>query len=498
MSQFIELIKNYDIINSKGVCMSFITKSRDLDLNNYVLVSNSFISKIMPSLSGSAIKVYLLGLQFLQFDSEINTLDNFEQALNLSVDEITRAFEELESNKLVKISKLDELKIIFLNIDEKTLNFKPIDKSKYGDFCILCQSFFDRELTPNEFKEYVNLIEIEKIEPEALLMIIKYCTETKEKNITANYILTVAKNWISEKILTTAKVEEKIKELELTSEKLKNILLILGIKRNANLDERDMYIKWTKTLGFSTDTILSVAEKMKKKGGMKVLDSKLLKYFSLQLMTFDEISEYEQNKKHYLELAKDICSRLGIYVENLDPVIDNYLNSWLFKGYSDETLKLLAKFCFKSENNSLEKMDIVIQKLYKQGCVNIEAITQYINNLNMIDENIKKIFSALGIARIVTSRDREMYNTWCEGWNISEDLIDYAVSLSVGKNLPLQYLNKVITNFHEKGVNTIEEAQSCKENFINSTENKANMNTRSYSDEELNRLFDNLKEVDIK
>ena len=66
MSQFIELIKNYDIINSKGVCMSFITKSRDLDLNNYVLVSNSFISKIMPSLSGSAIKVYLLGLQFLQ------------------------------------------------------------------------------------------------------------------------------------------------------------------------------------------------------------------------------------------------------------------------------------------------------------------------------------------------------------------------------------------------------------------------------------------------
>ncbi len=478
--------------------MSFISKSKDLNLNKYVLVSNAFISKVMPSLSANAIKVYLLGLQFLQLDSEVNTIKNFENALELNIEDITEAFRELEDKKLVKISNIDDFKIVFLYVDEKTLDFKPIDKGKYGDFYILCQSFFERELTPNEFKDYSDLIENEKIEPEALLMIIKHCIETKEKNITTKYILAVAKNWISEKILTTTKVEEKIKELELTGEKLKNVLLILGIKRNASLDERDMYIKWTKTLGFSDKTILDVAESLKKKGGMKALDNKILKYFSLQLFSTDEIDEYERNKKHYIDLARDICSKLGIYIENLEPVIDNYLNNWLFKGYSDETLSLLAKFCFKSENNSLEKMDVIIQKLYKQGCVSLEAITQYINELNLIDANINKIFEKLSIARNVTSRDREMYNTWCNEWNINENLLNYAIELSVGKNLPLQYLNKVITNFHEKGIETIEEAEKFKDKFVSTVDNKPNMNTRSYSDEELNRLFDNLKEVDIK
>ena len=51
---------------------------------------------------------------------------------------------------------------------------------------------------------------------------------------------------------------------------------------NFELEERDMFIKWTKEFKYNNTTILNVAEMLKKKGGMKALDNKLTKYHSLQ------------------------------------------------------------------------------------------------------------------------------------------------------------------------------------------------------------------------
>lgn len=488
-------LKNY----SKENVMSFIKQSIELQNSSYTLVNNYFISSFMPKAPENAVKVYLTGLYFCSINQEVNTLENFKNALDLSDSDIKLAFSHLENEGLVKISDINEFSVIFLPIDAKTVKFKPIDKSKYGDFFVLCQSFLTRQVTQNEFKDYVYLIENKKIEQDALLMIIKYCT-LKDNKIPASYILTVANNWIDDGILTTTKVEEKIKDLEKSSDDIKNLFFVLGLKRSASLDECDMFNVWTKSFHYTPTVILSVAESLNKNGGMKALDKKIRKYHSMQLYSEDEISDYEKNRKHYTNLAKEICTKLGIFVENLEPVIENYLNSWLYKGYMDETLKTLASFCFKTENNSLEKMDMVIQKLYKQGLVSLDAITDYINDLNVIDQNIKEIFEALSVKRIVTTRDRELYNIWCNDWDIPTKLLNYAVSLSVGKTSPFQYLNKILSSYHEKNIKTIEEAQNLTNTLFSSsvTQNEnINMNTRSYSDEELNRLFDNLKEIDV-
>lgn len=477
--------------------MAFIKQSIELKNSGYTLVNNFFISSFLPKAPENAVKVYLTGLYYLSINQDANNIENFCESLNLDINQVKDAFNYLEKEGLVKVSSLDVLEVVYLPIDAKTIKFKPIDEAKYGDLFVLIQSFLNRAVTQNEFKDYVYLIEKEKLERDAMLMIAKYCAD-KDPNIPANYILTVAKNWISEGILTTKKVEEKIKDLEKSSENIKNVLITLGISRSASLDECDMYNVWTKSFHYTQPVILTIAENLKKRGGMKALDAKIRKYHSMQLYSDDEINEYEKNRKHYIDLAKEICIRLGLYIENLEPVIENYLNSWLFKGYMDETLKELAKFCFKTENNSLEKMDIVIQKLYKQGLVSLQAITQYINDLNIIDQNIKEIFDALGVKRIVTPRDRELYNIWCNEWNIDSALLNYGVQISMSKTAPFQYLNKVLTNFHEKNITTVEEAKNLSFNSnTQSPAQKVDMNTRSYSDEELNRLFDNLKEIDV-
>lgn len=477
--------------------MAFIKLSSDFKKDSFILLNTTFVTDFMPKANENQIKVYLLGLHYASLDSDVNTLNNFCNDLNLSTTEVKEAFSYWENEGLIKVSNIDNLEIIYLKLDASTAKFKPIDEGKYGDFYVLCQSVLTHELTTSEFKTYVDLIEKDKIEPEALLMIIKYCISIKEKNVPANYILAVAKSWIGEKIFTTKKVEEKIKEIELTSGIIQDLFKVLGIKRNATLEERDMFIKWTKEFKYNNTTILNVAEMLKKKGGMKALDNKLTKYHSLQYFTSEEIESYEKNKHHLNSLAREICVKLGLYIENLEPVIDNYLNNWLYKGYSDETLKVLASYCFKSENNSLEKMDDVIQKLYKQGIVSMFAFEQYMEDLRLIDENIKLIFETLGLHRNVTNRDRELYNTWCNEWEMPKPVLNYAAQISVGKMQPWLYLTKVITNLHEKGIKTVEEAQKLPADYNNINKSNLQMNTRSYSDEELNRLFDNLKEIDF-
>ena len=328
--------------------MAFTKLSKDLQNSGYLLVNNFFITSFMPKAPENAVKVYLEGLYYSNLNEEINSIEHFCIDLDLTKEQVIDGFKYWEEQGLIKISNIDNLEIIYLPIDSKTIKFKPIDEEKYGDFFILCQNLLERTLTPNEFKDYVYLIEKEKIEPEALLMIIKYCTETKDKLINASYILTVCKNWINEKILTTKKVEEKIKQLELTSENILNILKILGIDRKATIEERDMYLNWTKNFHYTDSCILYIAESLNKKGGMKNLDNKIFKYHNLGLYSTNEIEDFNKNKKHYTSLAKDICTNLGLYFENLEPVIDTYLTDWLVKGFSDETLKILSKFCFKT------------------------------------------------------------------------------------------------------------------------------------------------------
>ena len=143
--------------------MAFTKFSKDLQNSNYTLVNNFFISNFMPDAKDNAVKVYLQGLYYISLNEDINKIENFCADLKLTKEEVISCFKYWEEQGLVKISNLDDFEIIYLPIDVKTIKFKPIDEEKYGDFFILCQNLLERTLTPNEFKDYVTLIEKEKI-----------------------------------------------------------------------------------------------------------------------------------------------------------------------------------------------------------------------------------------------------------------------------------------------------------------------------------------------
>lgn len=482
--------------------MAFCKFSSEKIIGNQTTVDNVFINEFLPYAPSECTKVYLYGLYLCQAgDSYDNNIEHFSRILNLSKQEVEDSFLYWQEQGLVKVLNTIPLEIRYLPLKNIISGAKKWNKEKYSVFNAQAQEIIEgRQITPNEYSEYYTLIEAFHIQPEALLMIMKYCTNIKGGNVGYPYILTVAKNWATEGVKTTETVEEKLNLYESIGTEVTEVLKLVGSKRTPSIEERELYSKWKEQFGFAPETILAVGKGLKKKLSklsFDRLDSALTKYYNLKKLTLEEIEEYERQKKDMLEIAKETTRAIGVYYENLDVVVENYISRWLELGHSRESILKLASYCFRQSIRTLEGLNTIILKLYKLGIVSTEAIDGYLQNLSMQDKKIKEILEKLGITRNVINQDRDFFKTWTQNWNMTDELLDYACSLSAGKLNSMQYLNKLLSNWHTSGVDSLEKAKNFSLPASNSLPKVSPNKGRSYKKEELSALFDSLDEVEI-
>ena len=480
--------------------MAFCKFSTEYNQNLELSLSRVFVTDYLPYAPDSCTKVYLYGLALcLQEEDISNSLENFSQVLAMNKEDIKSSFLYWQDQGLVTVLNFDPIEVRYLNIKPKKYNEKMYNKEKYSSFNKAIQEVIDgRMITPVEYKEYYHLIESMHLEDSALVMIAKYCTNSKGNNVGYNYILTVAKNWAYQGVHTVKDVENKLSELDILTNKVKDILKVLKSKKEPSISDKDMYDKWTKEYGYDVETLLYIAKNIKR-GGIERLDEIIENYYTLKLFSKVEIESYENNKQELLKIAKIVCKSLGLYYENLSPVINTYVLKWQQMGYSADAIILIANLCFKKFIRNFDEMDNIISKYYAKGIVSVDALNEYIGATLSVDKKIKEILEKLQLSRQVTSWDRDYYHTWTNVWQITNELLDYAISLSIGKTEPMAYLNKILSNWKDIGVDTLEKAKSLKNetaSFDNCVK-KSEFITHSFSSSELDALFDNLDEVKV-
>lgn len=479
--------------------MAFCKFSSEYVISKETPVDNLFINEFLPYAPAECVKVYLYGLyKCTNSSSYDNTIENFAKVLNLTEEEVEDAFLYWQDEGLVQVLNTCPIEIRFMPLKNVINNTKKYKPEEFSTFNRQVQEILEgRQITPTEYDEYYYLLKTMHFQPEALLMIIKFCTQIKGANVGYKYIVTVAKNWANEGITTTKSVEERLFTYEQAGSDLEKLLKICGAKRNATLEEREMFLKWTKELGFNYNTIEYVAKLLKPtKVNFEKLDARLLKYYEMKKLSIKEIEDYEKEKSEMYTLAREINKKMGLYYENLEPVVENYVSKWLNLGHSSTSLLALADYCFKNSIRTLEGLDSTVLKLYKLGIVSMEAIEEYMQELISLDKEIKEILEKLGISRMVTNQDRTYYKTWKQDWNLSSELIALGVEMSAGKFQPLQYLNKLLSNWHTNSVKTLDEAK----NYIipeKAPEKVSKNKGRSYKKEELDALFDSLEEIEL-
>ena len=481
--------------------MALCSYSSKLAMDGFTVIDNTFLNEFLPQATGDDVKVYLYGLNLCTNPNiEDNNLDTICKVLSLTEEDVLEAFSYWQEMGLVQIVSTNPLEVRYLPARARSGSAKIRNREKYTDFNEQIQSVITgRMITPTEFNEYYSLIETYHFEPEALILIARYCTKIKSSSIGYPYILAVARNFANDGLKTTEAVEQKFLEQEQNSDEIKRVLSALGLKREADIEERNLYLKWNNNFGFTNGTIVEVAKSLKKKGGFAKLDSLLSKYYEQKLFTLEEIAEFSEKQDEMYETAKMVSKNLGLYYQNLENVVNVYIADWNNKGYSVETLTFISMYCFKQSIRSLDGMNTVVQKFYKLGLVSLESLEQYIMSIIKGDEQIKTILDKAGLVRSVSSYDRDYYKTWTNNWGFTDEQILLVAEVSSGKANPMSYTNKVLATLNEKGLKTDAEIKKELKNVSTSGNNNQQheFKQRKYTAEELNALYDSLDDIEL-
>ncbi len=485
--------------------MPFCQFSSESVISNTTNVDNVFINEFLPYANDACVKVYLYGLYKCNTPNTYdNTLEAFSNILGMDTEDVYSAFLYWQDQGLVQVLATEPFEVVYNPIKSAITTTKKYNKDKYADFNMQLESIFKgRNITLNEYYQYYEFMEVYHMEPEALVLIMEYCTRAKGPKIGYSYILTIAKNWAYDGITSYEKVDQKLQELEQNSSQIGELFAVLSIKRVATLDEKELLNKWRQEYDFSFETILGVCKLYKKKklklNNFEKLDVVLTKYYEMKLTSLKEIENYESEKEGLYKISRQICKSLGLYYDNIEPVSSNYTQKWVLMGFGDEVLFSIANYCFKSAIRNLDGMDDVINKFFKLGIITSDALNQYFENILKIDNNIKQILDSLGLVRNVNKFDRDFYKTWVEEWQMPTELIAHAIEQSKDKYNPMQYLNKLLSLWHSNNVQTIEQANKhvLSTPSAKPTTPARNYQNRDYSKTDLNALFDNLEEIDL-
>lgn len=477
--------------------MAFCEYSNEVVSNSSIFLDNAFITDFLPNAEGDYVKVYLYGL-YLCGTGKDNSIESIEKNLNIKRDDIISIFYYWQEEGLVQVVEAQDIYIKYLPIKNALQKMKKYNVDKYTAFNISAQELIGTKmLTPREFEQFYYLIENLKQEKEAVLKIIDYCVKQKGKNVSVNYIVTVAKNWAYDGVKTSEDVDARILDQERISGDINLLLKTMGLKRQATQEEFSSFLDWTKTMEISNDLIIAIAKKSKAKTFVSLNDF-VLKCYSQKLLSIKEINDYFDAREKMLSLAKQVVKNLGLFYQDLTNVVDTYIAGWLSLGFDEDAIIKLSDYAFKSSIRTLDGLNVQMQNMFKLGILTSDAIDNYLQDIVKNDKEIAKILDKLGIVRNVNSNDRMFYKTWIYDWNLNSDVIEYAVTLAFGKYMPMQYLNNVLSRYHTSNVNSVDEAKKIIiSNTSTQTTTGKEAKKREYTKEELDSLFDNIYEIEI-
>lgn len=427
--------------------------SKEFSKSATTSVENSFITQYLPNAGENAVKVYLYGLFLCNHPEKEIDLKEFAIALSLQEETVKDCFYYWEEFGLCSVLSEEPFCISYLPINHTLSKPRKYKAEKYADFTKGLQVLLpSRMISTSEYTEYFNIMETYSIKPEAMLMIVKYCVDRKGADIGYHYISKVAKDFGNREINTAEKVEKELSSYILRTGEITKILKALSIRRQPDIEDLNLFKKWTNELHFDPVNIIFTASKMKK-ANVNKLDELLLKLYSVKCFSKQDIQSYMDNSEKIYTLTVNINKALGIYVDVLEPEIDGFVNKWLSYGFIEETLLFIATNLFLEGKNSLNEMNDFIDYLKNRGFIDLSSVNDYFEEQKRVDAFIKKLLLTLGVNRRPTPWDRENFTMW-KTWNFTDEMILEAGKLSSGKSSPIAYMNGILSNWKNNSVFT--------------------------------------------
>ncbi len=269
-------------------------------------VPDIFITEYLPELSDRAVKLYLYSLLVARMKRVIPESD-VEARMGTDREGIRVALTELASHGLVSLTDrgfvIEDVKEI-----EIARLYKPrtaalpseteADAKQDGRARMMAdisKTFFSGLMSPSWYYEIENWFELYGFEPQVVYALFNECKRRRKLDSKA-YIAKVASNWAAHGIVT-------YEDLNRYSESFDRITALsrkVGQKLRKNITEYDeeLIAGWAETMQYDFEVIDIALRKTSKLANpnLEYADKLLREWFSRQLKTAAEVTEYEAGK----------------------------------------------------------------------------------------------------------------------------------------------------------------------------------------------------------
>ncbi len=214
---------------------------------------------------------------------------------------------------------------------------------------------------------------------------------------------------------------------------------------------------------------------------------KVARFATLPSYSGEEISKIV-NENGLSEII-DECQRLtGKIFNNTEINRIAALNSYL--GLESDYILLLFSYCAARGKCALKYIEKAAYDLSDRGINTTDKLELFIKLEDEKRSLEGKLRTMFGFGdRELTPTEKKYFSTWADlGYN--EDVIREAFNITVEKagKLSLHYLNKILLNWKEKGLNTLEDVQRATEEYKQKKEDKKASDSKESFD--VNEFFE--------
>ena len=288
-------------------------------------------------------------------------------------------------------------------------------------------------------------------------MLLNHMVEMKGKNFRISEAEKVAVQMAGEKITTVEAAEEFFTRDEQAYNGMKKVLKLMGKRYMPSEAQVSLYRKWTKDWGFTHEAIEAALE-LTAKGDPSTgyLDGILNSLRQENGNTAGMTPEQIRNSTVRAEGLRDVLKILGKGEVSQRNIL---LYDQMKALYPQKVILTAARECGHNGKDTEEVLKL-LQAWKEKGLEkpqDVEAYVQAFHDQNAMIREIRQIWGT--DEKRISKTDRSLLTRWEKEMGFSRQMILAAASYATEARQPMSYLDRILTDYKQKGITTPDQAR---------------------------------------
>ena len=421
-------------------------------------IENMFLLEYLPSAPEGFLRVYLYARMLTLHPELGEDIADMARALRMDEESVYNAMTYWERQGLV--CRLTDRPPTYqlLSVNGAAAR-DPMEADYYElrDFNASLQSLFGPEnlLGPKQYAMAYDWLNVYGYTQDAALRLVEFqVKKSRSKSPSPARIFKkadeMAGRWAERGARTLEDVEKAILFDGQAEKTASAVLRQLGVSRAPSVDEMRLAAKWLDEWGFTTEEILSAcAETTKSRNPSFAYLNSILES---RRRGDAPVFEGAQAAKRELD------------AQGGAPTADEQQRyaGWLKQGFEPETVRLAAIQCCRKNQHRFEDLERMLSRWAPMKLFRADEAEAYVQRMSRLTAEVATVLDKCGTDRRPQMEDLRLYEGWTK--TASEELIAYAAECARGMQLPMRYIDRLLTEWGRSGVRTADEARAQHEN----------------------------------